>query len=80
VLNGAYNNTIQNNQDWVSTGTGFAWAQAIPQPGALGVVAYPPILHCNVAVSEGGGGVANLNGNVWTGNKFQTIDACLPPQ
>jgi hypothetical protein len=30
--------------------------------------------------SEGGGGVGNLNGNVWTGNAFHTIEPCLPPQ
>ena len=81
VLNGTYNNQITNNQDWASTGTGFAWAQAVPNSATpIGVDAYPPLEHCNVSASEGGGGVSNLNGNVWTGNTTQTIDACLPPQ
>ena len=31
VLNGTYNNQILNNQDWASTGTGYAWAQAVPK-------------------------------------------------
>ncbi len=81
VLNGTYNNQLTNNQDWSSTGTGFAWAQAVPNAATpIGVSTYPPILHCNVTASEGGGGVANLNGNVWSGNITQTIDPCLPAQ
>jgi hypothetical protein len=80
VLNGTYNNTIQNNQDWASIGGGFVWAQAVPASTGIGVVTYPPQLHCNVTASEGGGGASNLNGNVWTGNKFQKIDPCLPAQ
>lgn len=80
VLNGTYNNQILNNQGWPS-GSDLAWAQAVPNPGTpIGVSNYRPILHCNVTVSEGGGGVGNLNGNVWSGNAFQTIDPCLPPQ
>ena len=79
VLNGTFNNVIRNNQD--SPGTGFVWAQAVPFGGSpIGVVAYPPLLHCNVTVSEGGGGIGNLNGNTWTGNQFRMIDACLPAQ
>jgi parallel beta-helix repeat protein len=80
VLNGTYSNTIQNNQDWASTGTGFVWAQAVPSGTGIGVATYPPILHCNVTASEGGGGVVNLNGNIWTGNRFQKIDPCLLAQ
>jgi hypothetical protein len=81
VLNGTYNNVIANNQDWASSGSGFAWAQVVPNPASpIGVVSAPPVLHCNVTASEGGGGIANLNGNSWTGNIFQTIDPCLPPQ
>jgi len=81
VLNGTYNNSIRNNQDWASTGSGFAWAQAVPNAATpIGVTTYPPALHCNVTASEGGGGVGNLNGNVWTGNIFRTIDPCLPAQ
>jgi hypothetical protein len=81
VLNGTYNNQILNNQDWASTGTGYAWAQAVPNSGSpIGVSNYPPVTHCNVTASEGGGGVANLNGNVWQGNSFQKIDPCIPPQ
>jgi hypothetical protein len=81
VLNGTYDNVIRNNQDWASTGFGFVWAQAVPNSTTpIGVTTYPPLLHCNVTASEGGGGVANRNGNVWQGNKFQTIDPCLPPQ
>ena len=76
VLNGTYNNKILNNQDWASTGTGFAWAQAVPSGDVIGVAAYPPLLHCNVTASEGGG-LPNRNGNVWQGNTFQTIDPCL---
>jgi len=81
VLNGTYNNQILNNQSWASRGSDFAWAQAVPNSGTpIGVDNYPPALHCNVTASEGGGGVGNLNGNVWYGNTFQTIDPCLPPQ
>jgi hypothetical protein len=80
VLNGTYNNMIQNNEDWASTGGGFVWAQAVAGRTGIGVATYPPALHCNVTASEGGGGTVNLNGNVWTGNKFQTIDPCLPAQ
>jgi hypothetical protein len=36
-----------------------------------------PTLHCNVTRSEGGGGVANSNGNVWSGNTYKTIDPCI---
>lgn len=81
VLNGTYNNQILNNQDWASTGSGYAWAQAVPNSGTpIGVSTYPPAIHCNVTASEGGGGVTNLNGNVWRGNSFQTIDPCIPAQ
>jgi hypothetical protein len=81
VLNGTYNNSITNNQTWGSFGSDLAWAQAVPDSNsAIGVTTYPPTLHCNVTASEGGGGVANLNGNVWTGNTFQIIDPCLPAQ
>jgi parallel beta-helix repeat protein len=80
ILNGSYNNQIMKNQDWASTGGGFVWAQAEPDNTPINVKTYPPQLHCNVTVSEGGGGVGILNGNVWMGNKYQTIDTCLPPQ
>jgi hypothetical protein len=80
VLNGTYDNKIQNNQDWASVGGGFAWAQAVPSATSIGVAIYPPTLHCNVTASEGGGGAANQNGNMWAGNTFQTIDPCLPAQ
>lgn len=80
VLNGTYNNQILNNQGW-PLGSDLAWAQAVPNSGSpIGVTNYPPILHCNVTASEGGGGVGNLNGNVWSGNTFQAVDPCLPPQ
>jgi len=81
LLNGTYNNKMLNNQDWASTGTGFAWAQAVPNSGTPIVVSnYPPVIHCNVTASDGGGGVAKLNGNVWQGNSFQKIDPCIPLQ
>lgn len=81
VLNGTYNNTIENNQTWGSFGTDLAWAQAVPNSNTpIGVTTYPPTLHCNVTASEGGGGVSNLNGNVWKGNTYQSIDSCLPAQ
>lgn len=81
VLNGTYNNTIQNNTVFASTGTDLAWAQAVPNSNTpIGVTNFPPALHCNVTVSEGGGGVNNLNGNIWTGNSFKKIDPCLPAQ
>jgi hypothetical protein len=35
---------------------------------AIGVVTYRPTLYCNVTASEGGGGIANYDGNSWTGN------------
>jgi hypothetical protein len=81
ILNGAYNNHILNNQDWASQGAGFAWAQAVPTPlTSIGVANYPPALHCNVTASDGGPGLANLNGNVWSGNVTKTIDPCIPAQ
>lgn len=81
VLNGTYNNQITNNTTWGSFGSDLAWAQAVPSSSTpIGVVTFPPTLHCNVTASEGGGGVANLNGNIWKGNTFHTIDSCLPPQ
>jgi parallel beta-helix repeat protein len=81
VLNGTYNNSLTNNQTWGSFGSDLAWAQAVrDSQSAIGVVTYPPTLHCNVTASEGGGGVANRNGNIWKGNTFQTIDSCLPAQ
>ena len=81
VLNGTYHNTIQHNQTWASAGSDLAWAQAVPDStSAIGVQTYKPALHCNVTATEGGGGVSHLNGNVWTGNTFKTIDPCLPGQ
>ena len=81
VLNGTYNNIITNNQTWASTGSDLAWAQVVPNPSTpIGIDTYPPLLHCNVTASEGGGGVTNLNGNVWKGNTYQKIDPCLPTQ
>jgi hypothetical protein len=81
VLNGTYSNSITNNQTWGSFGSDLGWAQAVPDSSsAIGVKTYPPTLHCNVTASEGGGGVSNLNGNVWTGNTYQLIDPCLPAQ
>jgi hypothetical protein len=81
VLNGTYNNRILNNQEPGHAGGGFVWAQVVPSSSSpIGVVNYPPTLHCNVTVSEGGGGVANRNGNIWSGNVTQNIDPCLPPQ
>lgn len=81
ILNGTYNNTIQNNQVFASSGTDLAWAQVVPDPNsAIGVAAEPPFIHCNVTVSEGGGGVANHNGNVWSGNTAKNIDSCITQQ
>jgi parallel beta-helix repeat protein len=81
VLNGTYNNQILNNQEPGNTGGGFVWAQVVPSSSSpIGVVNYPPLLHCNVTVSEGGGGVENRNGNAWLGNVTQRIDPCLPTQ
>jgi parallel beta-helix repeat protein len=81
ILNGTYNNTIKNNLVSSSSGTDLAWAQAIPDPSSpIGVATEPPIIHCNVTVSEGGGGVANHNGNVWSGNTARKIDSCITQQ
>jgi parallel beta-helix repeat protein len=81
VLNGTYDNKIKNNQTWGSFGSDLAWAQAVPDAStAIGIKTWPPTLHCNVIASDGGGGVANLNGNVWSGNTYKTIDPCLPAQ
>ena len=82
LLNGTYNNQILNNQGWANTGADFAWAQAVPNSSTpIGVVTYQTApLYCNVTASEGGGGVANLNGNVWKGNTYQKIAPCLPAQ
>ena len=81
VLNGTYNNTIVDNTAWASAGGSLVWAQAIPDSSTpIGVKIEPPILHCNVTVSEGGGGIGNLNGNSWTGNTIQAQDICIPAQ
>ena len=81
VLNGTYNNTIQNNQTFASSGSDLAWAQAVPNNNTpIGVDNYTPTLHCNVTASEGGGGISNLNGNAWRGNTYKIIDPCLPAQ
>jgi len=81
ILNGTYNNTIKNNQAFSSSGTDLAWAQGVPDPSSpIGVAAEPPVIHCNVTVSEGGGGVANHNGNVWSGNMVRKIDSCITQQ
>jgi hypothetical protein len=81
VLNGTYGNTILSNRVH-SAGGGLVWAQAVPdQTSPIGVAAAPPLVHCNVTASDGGGGgVGNLNGNVWTGNAANSPDACIPPQ
>jgi parallel beta-helix repeat protein len=77
ILNGTYNNQIKNNTIVGNLG----WAQAVPDTSTpIGAAAYPPVLHCNVTASEGGGGVGNQNGNVWSGNSFHTIDPCIPQQ
>jgi parallel beta-helix repeat protein len=81
ILNGTYNNTIAGNQVSASAAADLVWAQAIPDPNSpIGVAAEPPVIHCNVTVSEGGGGVANHNGNVWSGNTVKHIDACISQQ
>lgn len=81
ILNGTYNNSILGNQVFSSSGTDLAWAQAVPDPSSpIGVLSEPPVIHCNVSVSEGGGGVANHNGNVWSGNTVRTIDSCITQQ
>jgi len=81
ILNGTYNNVIKNNQLYASGGGDLVWAQAVPDPNSpIGVSAYPPLINCNVTVSEGGGGVANHNGNVWSGNTFKTIGTCITQQ
>ncbi len=84
VLNGTYNNMIVNNQGWASTGNDFVWAQAVPDSsspiGVENTTSASFWVHCNVTASEGGGGVSNLNGNVWKKNTFKAIDPCLPSQ
>ena len=82
VLNGTYNNTVSNNAIGVAAGGGLVWAQAVPNSTtAIGVATAPPTLACNVTASEGGGGVASRNGNVWSGNtSVKPIDPCIPPQ
>ncbi|HEU4416304.1 MAG TPA: right-handed parallel beta-helix repeat-containing protein [Candidatus Angelobacter sp.] len=81
LLNGTFNNTISNNQAFSSSASDLAWAQAIPDATSpIGVASEPPIIHCNVTVSEGGGGVANHNGNVWSGNTVRNIDSCITQQ
>ncbi len=74
VLNGTYNNVLTNNH-----ASSFVWAQAVPDnTSPLGVVSYPPTLYCNVSASEGGGGIANYNGNSWTGNTAKIVAPCVP--
>jgi len=80
VLNGTYGNSILGNRVH-SAGGGIVWAQAVPDStSAIGVAAAPPLVHCNVTASEGGGGVGNLNGNVWSGNVVNAQDPCIPTQ
>ncbi len=80
VLNGTYDNLIAGNQLWSNTPADLVWAQAVPAATPIGVLDAPPAVSCNVTVSEGGGGVANLNGNAWTGNSVRTIVPCIPQQ
>ncbi len=80
LLNGTYNNTITKNQTWASFGADLAWAQAVPAATAIGVKTYPPPLHCNVTLYDGTSPSHPLNGNIWSGNTYQTIDPCLPAQ
>ena len=81
ILDGTYNNTIVDNQVIAASGADLAWAQVIPDPNSpIGVAIEPPVVHCNVNVSEGGGGVDNANGNVWSGNKARRIDSCITQQ
>jgi hypothetical protein len=54
-------------------------AQAVPDnSSAIGVVTYRPTVYCNVTASEGGGGIANYNGNSWTGNTAKIIAPYVP--
>jgi parallel beta-helix repeat protein len=81
ILNGTYNNIIRNNQLFASAASDLGWAQAVPSgTSPIGVLSEPPVLHCNVTVSEGGGGIANHNGNMWSGNSFKKIDGCITQQ
>jgi parallel beta-helix repeat protein len=81
ILNGTYNNTIRNNQIFASAASDLGWAQAVPSATSpIGILSEPPVLHCNVTVSEGGGGTANHNGNIWTGNTAKKIDSCITQQ
>lgn len=82
ILNGAYGNTISNNQTYASTGTDLGWAQAVPDASSpIGVANYPAMIMCNVTTYDGPGSVAPpLNGNVWTGNTYKVIAPCLPAQ
>lgn len=82
ILNGTYNNTVTNNN--IIVRASLVWAQEVLNSlSPIGVNALPDVNHCNVIASEGGGGVGNLNGNVWTGNVGNgatAIDSCIPPQ
>ena len=81
LLNGTYDNTVEDNQANSNSGGDLVWAQVVPQPSSpIGVITYPPTLHCNVSASEGGGGVGNLNGNQWVGNTVRKADPCIPAQ
>src|SRR5215469_7514161 len=81
ILNGTYNNAINNNQLYASGGADLVWAQAVPNSSSpIGIDSFPPVVQCNVTASEGGGGVANQNGNVWSGNTFKTIASCITQQ
>ncbi len=80
VLNGTYDNLIAGNQLWANTGGDLVWAQAVPAATPIGVLDAPPAVDCNVTVSEGGGGPASFNGNVWTGNTVRTVVPCITQQ
>ena len=81
ILNGTFNNTISNNQIGKSVGADLVWAQSVPSAGSpIGVLSEPPVLHCNVTASEGGGGVSKHNGNVWSGNIAKVVDSRITQQ
>lgn len=78
VLHGTYDDNILGNSGQ-SAGGAFVWAQEVPDPSsAIKVKAAAPLINRNVTASKGGG-VGNVNGNVWAGNVTNnTPGSCIP--
>ncbi|MFI5166523.1 MAG: hypothetical protein ACHQQS_07890 [Thermoanaerobaculales bacterium] len=73
-------NATGNSRGIALTNINRLGQQAIAAATPINVVNAPPPVACNVAASEGGGGISTQNGNVWTGNAAKLIDSCITQQ